>query len=420
MQQTNASSPKRVPKLRFPEFQDAPEWKEKKFADLYSLKTTNTLSRDKLNYESGTVKNIHYGDIHTKFSTLFRIEQENVPFINPTEPTQNIKEDGYCKVGDMVFADASEDLDDVGKSIEITSLNSEKVISGLHTILAHQKGKNLIVGFGGYLFKSKFLREQIQREAQGAKVLGISGGRLSNINVCFPTDEAEQQRIADCLSSLDEWIAADAKRLDALKEHKKGLMQQLFPAEGETTPKLRFPKFQNGLEWEKKTVGELMIVTSCRRVHQSDWTSEGVPFYRARELVALINKEPIEPLFISEELYHSNLKISGCIASIIWLKNDESSLTGAFLFFLYESQYVQQQITKMAGVGTVGTYTIDNAKNTLVSFPTDKAEQKRIADCLSSLDNLIAAQANKLNALKDHKKGLMQQLFPSGEEENSL
>ena len=218
------------PKLRFPEFQDAPAWHNTLLGEVYSFKVTNSFSRDNLNYDNGSVKNIHYGDIHTKFSTLFDISKEMVPYINSSESLEKINLECYCVEGDMIFADASEDIDDVGKSIEIVHLNNVKLLSGMHTLLARQIAPNLVIGFGGYLFKSYGIRTQIRKEAQGAKVFGISVGRLSNINIYFPNNKAEQQKIADCLSSIDEQIAAHSQKLEALRAHKNGLMQQLFPS----------------------------------------------------------------------------------------------------------------------------------------------------------------------------------------------
>ena len=130
----------------------------------------------------------------------------------------------------MVFADASEDLADVGKSIEIIELDGQQVVSGTHTILAKRKGSHLRIGFGGHLFRSSRIRTRIQKESQGSKVLGISSGRLSIVPVSFPTDHAEQQKIAECLTSLDTLITAQAKKIDTLKSHKQGLMQGLFPS----------------------------------------------------------------------------------------------------------------------------------------------------------------------------------------------
>ena len=269
---------------------------------------------------------------------------------------------------------------------------------------------------------------------------------LKEKTVFFPEFKSgEQQKIAECLSSVDELMAAQARNVDALKTHKKGLMQQLFPREGETQPRLRFPEFQNAGDWVVEPLGEIFPITSSRRVHESDWTHAGVPFYRAREIVALNQHEAIQPLFISEALYAEFSKLTGEIhaghllvtgvgsigvpylvrtgdrfyfkdGNIIWLKNDGKQLTGEFLHRLYETEYVQKQLKTMADVGTVATYTIDNAKKTLAAFPPDKAEQQRLASCLSSLDALITAETQKLEALKAHKKGLMQQLFPTPEE----
>lgn len=218
-----------VPKVRFPEFKKDGNWIKETVGDVYEFKVTNSFSRENLNYENGSVKNIHYGDIHTKFNTLFDIAKEDVPFINPDVSIEKIRKECYCNVGDIVFADASEDMNDVGKSIEIVNLNKEKLVSGLHTLLARQKKKKLAIGFGGYLFKSGWVRKQIQREAQGAKVLGISATRISNVQILYPDNHKEQQKIALCLSSLDELITTQTEKIEQLKQHKKGLMQGLFP-----------------------------------------------------------------------------------------------------------------------------------------------------------------------------------------------
>jgi type I restriction enzyme S subunit len=217
----------KIPKLRFPGFEG--EWATKPFHSIYEFKPTNTYSREQLNYESGPAKNIHYGDIHKKFSTSFRIGREIVPFVNSSVSLSKLKASAYCQEGDMIFADASEDLADVGKSIELVNLNGERVLSGSHTILARQKKMVFMVGFAGYLFKGRGVRGQIEKEAQGTKVLQVSSKRLADVDVVFPKKIVEQQKIADCLSALDACITAQTEQIAALKEHKKGLMQKLFP-----------------------------------------------------------------------------------------------------------------------------------------------------------------------------------------------
>src|ERR1051326_6582239 len=147
------AKPARVPKLRFPEFQEGEEWAMEPMEQLYSFMRNNALSRDKLNYERGSVKNIHYGDIHTKFRTRFDITQELVPYINDTEPLPPFDSEDYCVEGDLIFADSSEDTNDVGKAIEIVRLNGERLLSGQHTILARRNDERLILGLAGHLFK---------------------------------------------------------------------------------------------------------------------------------------------------------------------------------------------------------------------------------------------------------------------------
>lgn len=229
MQNLFPQAGEKVPKWRFPEFKKDGEWVFEPFDKVYSFLVTNSFSREFLNYENGKVKNIHYGDIHTKFSTLFDITKEKVPYINSDVSIERIRQECYCKEGDIIFADASEDLKDVGKSIEIINTNNEQLLSGLHTLLARQMEPKLITGFGGYLFLSEKIRKQIQREAQGAKVLGISGTRISKINLYYPKNQKEQKKIIECLSSIDFLIKDLAEKLEQLKLHKKGLMQNLFP-----------------------------------------------------------------------------------------------------------------------------------------------------------------------------------------------
>src|SRR5690554_478678 len=136
----------RVPKFRFPEFENDGEWAEKKLGEVFEFKNTNSLSRANLNDKEGEVKNIHYGDIHSKFATLLDISKEVVPFINIGALKNEIKADSFCKEGDLILADASEDLKDIGKSIEIVELKNEKLVSGLHTLLARPKGKKFSPG----------------------------------------------------------------------------------------------------------------------------------------------------------------------------------------------------------------------------------------------------------------------------------
>ncbi len=426
---------KLTPKLRFPEFRNKDGWDDRPFRDLYAFGSTNTFSRDKLNYETGTVRNIHYGDIHTRFQALFDIDREIVPFVNPTESLDHLDPDSFCAEGDMIFADASEDLEDVGKSIEIIALGGNRVLSGTHTILARRKGDQLIVGFGGHLFRCNRVRAQIKREAQGSKVFGISAGRLSGVKVCFPVDEPEQQKIAGCLTSLDELIAAHGQKLDALKTYKKGLMQQLFPLEGEILPRLRFPEFQVAPDWATRELGEFIT-------ERNQYPKESVPLFSLTiedgvtpkteryERSFLVNDEAdAYKLVLPDDFAFNPMNLRfGAIGRHCGTKNVavskyynifscDNTVDPRFCEIYFKSEGMVAYYDDVA-IGSLIEKRRVHFSAFLkfnIRFP-QLPEQQKIADCLFSLDELIASQSRKLDALKTHKKGLMQQLFPSPQE----
>ena len=437
-----------IPKLRFPEFRDKEEWDVTTFDKIYSFYVTNSFSRDELTYQKGTVKNIHYGDIHTKFSTLFDIKNEKVPSINPLIEIKKIPSESYCIEGDMIFADASEDLKDVGKSIEIVNINHEKLVSGLHTILARQIQKKLIVGFGGYLFKSDWIRTQIQKEAQGAKVLGISAKRLSTINIAYPTNHLEQQKIAATLSSLDDLITAQSEKIKALQAHKKSLMQQLFPAEGERVPRLRFPEFLGEGDWEEVSLGQKVDSLSgypFKSIEISE-DSRGIPLLRGINITEgfIRHSKDIDRYFLgnTQQLQKYRLQINDLVIgmdgskvgknSSLITKNESGSLliqrvaclrtkdketiSIEFIFQQINSNKFHTYVERINTSGGIPHISINQINEFMIGFPSF-AEQQKIAATLSSLDDLIKTQNQKLEALKKHKKGLMQQLFPNPIEE---
>ena len=430
-----------VPRLRFPEFRDDP-WLAPRFADLYGFKRTNTLSRDKLDYEIGTIRNIHYGDIHTKFKTLFRVGDEHVPYVNPDASANGFDDDALLEEGDIVLADASEDLDDVGKAIEVVSLDGERVVAGTHTILATRRSSVPVIGFGGYLFQSAVVRAGIKKEAQGAKVFGISANRISAISVPVPAAEAEQQKIADCLGSLDDLIAAEDRKLEALRQHKQGLMQQLFPQSGETVPQLRFPEFRDAPDWEEVSLGTLLV-----RAPDYGVNAAAVPFSDTLPTYIRITDINSDGQFapnprvsvdvgVVEDKYlkDGDIVLARTGASVgksyryreedgrlvyagflIRVRPNPQRLLSKFLAaYLSARRYWDWVRLTSARSGQPGINGAEYASMPLPSPPNGRTlpEQKKIADCLGSLDDLIAAEDRKLEALRQHKQGLMQQLFP--------
>ena len=210
-----------VPNLRFKEFEG--EWKRYKVSDLLEFYSTNSLSWDKLEYKSNNIMNLHYGLIHVGLPTMVDLSKDKLPTIIDDYVPRNYE---LCKEGDIVFADASEDTNEVAKAIEFYSLNGKNVVCGLHTIHGRDNNKT-VIGFKGYAFASTSFHHQIRRIAQGTKVFSISTKNFSECYIGIPTKD-EQRKIADFLRLIDERIATQNKIIDKLESLIKGLNQQLL------------------------------------------------------------------------------------------------------------------------------------------------------------------------------------------------
>lgn len=218
-------------------------------------------------------------------------------------------------------------------------------------------------------------------------------------------------------------------------------------AEKQDTPEIRFEGFTD--PWERRKLGELMDITSVRRVHQENWTNEGVRFLRARDLVAFAKNEPIDdPIFISQEMYQEYSAQSGKVSmgdllvtgvgtigvpwlvtsenpiyfkdgNIIWFKN-AGKIDGEFFYHSFVAGTIQSFISEAAGIGTVGTYTIETGKKTPIWLPA-KQEQCCVSASMTCLDNLIALHQRKYETLRAVKDSMLDKMFPKeGETEPEL
>ena len=372
------------------------------------FKVTNSFSRENLNYEYGTVKNIHYGDIHTKFQTLFDINYESVPFINEEIDISRISEENYCKNGDVIFADASEDLNDVGKSIEIININEERLLSGLHTLLARPKKDIFHLGFSGYLFKSNSVRTQIQKESQGSKVLSISVGRISKIELSFPSVE-EQKKISSFLALLDERIQTQSKIINDLKTLKIATAKKIFSGE------LRF-KDDNGndfSEWEDKKLGDISIKKSSNisantleenqgnfKIYGANGLLKEIDFYREEKPYIAIVKDGagVGRLLLCEGK-------SSVLGTLDIIKNKEQTDL-LFLYYLLETI----DFTKFTTGSTIPHIYFKDYSKEIIGLPSFP-EQTKIANFLSSIDSKIDIENQLLQKLEAQKKYLLQNMF---------
>lgn len=412
------------PKLRFPEFTG--EWEKKKMAKTFSFKVTNSFSRENLNYENGQVKNIHYGDIHTKFKTLFNITKEIVPFVNEEIAINRIADGNYCQEGDLIFADASEDLNDVGKSIEVINTNNEKLLSGLHTILARPAVDNFSVGFCGYLFKSNVIRRQIQKESQGSKVLSISATRLSRINLIFPT-LPEQTKIANFLTSVDQKISQLKQKKSLLEQYKKGMMQKLFSQE------LRF-KDENGKDfpkWEEKKLGEMLTIQGGFAFRSILFNQGNTKVLRIGDIIPNINISQFSGVVSSEKPHEKYIvrkndfvmALSGATFGKVGKIVDDgfayinqrvalfrTTYCLEFFYQLVQTEAFKAYINSIPSASAQPNISNDDIINYQFEFPSLQ-EQTKIANFLTAIDEKINHTDKQIEQTEQYKKGLLQQLF---------
>ena len=391
-----------VPRLRFPEFLDSRSWKEQKLGTVLVFQVGFPFSSSFFSEDGKGVRLIRNRDLKSDDGVIYYSGEFDDQYL--------------VKDGDFL----------VGMDGDFTPIIWRK-----GSALLNQRVGRVVVtrkAVSNFVYYSLMIRlKALESVTAKTTVKHLSHSDVENITELFP-EPREQQKIADCLSSLDDLITLEAQKLNALKTHKKGLMQQLFPAEGETVPRLRFPEFRGAGEWEGKRLGDIGSVRMCKRILKEQTSPRGdIPFYKIGTFGG------VPDAFISREIFESfrnsypfpkngavlisaagtigrTVRYNGELAyfqdsNIVWLDNNEDLVADNFLFYLY------QLINWAPSVGAIQRLYNENILGAKVKFPTIP-EQQRIADCLASLDDLITAQTQQLTALKTHNKGLMQQLFP--------
>jgi len=426
---------KLIPKLRFPGFLD--EWKSIPFGKAFDFQQTNTFSRNLMNTQKGKVRNIHYGDVLIKYGYVLR-DVSSVPFVNEDVALKKYSKNSYLQSGDVVIADTAEDLS-AGKAVEVQNINCD-ILSGLHTMLCRPIDQ-AAPGFWGYYINSPAYHNTIIPLITGVKVSSISKSNIIKTFVAS-TNTTEQQKIADCLSSLDDLIAAEEKKLETLRLHKKGLMQKLFPAEGKAVPQVRFGGFTD--PWKVRSLGDIGVATSGTSI-ESEFVSHGkykVISIGSYSENSIYNDQNIRANMTSKT--QSRILNKGDLTMVLNDKTSSGNIIGRvlligendayiynqrtqriepyhdeydsnFLYQLLNAHSVRAKIIKQAQ-GNTQIYVNWSVIRELTYRIPCKPEQVLIGDFLSNFDDQITAQAVKIRNLKLHKKGLMQGLFPSIEE----
>ena len=208
--------------MRFPEFSG--EWEKCKVSDILDLYPTNSLSWEQLEYKYEGLYNLHYGLIHNCSSICINTRKIKLPTIKENNIPNNYTS---CKNGDVAFADASEDTNDVARCIEFINCNNDNVVCGLHTVHGRDNSEKTIVGFKGYAFSAQSFRHQIRRLAQGTKIYSINSKNFSECYIGIPSKE-EQTKVSNLLYIIDERIQTQKKIIEDLKKLKKEISKRIF------------------------------------------------------------------------------------------------------------------------------------------------------------------------------------------------
>jgi type I restriction enzyme, S subunit len=416
------AKPALVPKLRFPEFRNEAQWQVKKLNELlFEPKKRNR------SLELGPADVL---SVSGQYGCVNQIE-----FMGRSYAGVSVKDYHVIEHGDVVYTKSPLKKNPFG----IIKENKGKrgIVSTLYAVyrpFADCSGTYLDHFFSGDYNLNAYLQPLVKKGAKND--MKVNNADVLKGDICVPK-LPEQQKIAECLSSVDELIAAQARTVDALTTHKKGLMQQLFPHKGETQPRLRFPEFRNAGVWVAKSLAETVEVASG----QVDPTE---PPYRDLPQIGSENIESSTGKLINVRSAGDKGVISGnyefdendvlyskirpalnkvaaptfkgiCSADIYPIRPASADLLRSYLLHLLLSQRFLEYAIRNSERGKIPKINRDGLLTYKALIPSPP-EQQRIASCLSSLDALITAETQKLEALKTHKKGLMQQLFPSPEE----
>ena len=421
------NNPELKPRLRFPKFWDAPEWERKQLCELlFETKQRN--------------KELEYGpqdvlSVSGEYGCVNQIE-----YLGRSYAGASVKNYHIVETGDIVYTKSPLKKNPYG----IIKENKGKpgIVSTLYAVYrTTELGDPTYLDH--YFSRDYHLNSYLQPIVnKGAKNdMKVNNSAVLGGEILIPKID-EQQKIAYCLSSLDDLIATHTHKLDALQTHKKGLLQQLFPVEGETLPQLRFPEFRDAPNWDEQTIDHIsrkVIAGGTPSTLKKEYWDGNIRWMNSGEL-NLKKVYEVQGRITDEGLQNSSTKLipkrcvliglagqgktRGTVAmnmvelctnqSIAAIHPNKKIIDSNFLYHNLDGRYDELRRIS-SGSGGRGGLNLNIIKSLNIYIPSIP-EQQKIADCLSSLDELIAAQTQKLDALIAHKKGLMQQLFPSPDE----
>jgi type I restriction enzyme S subunit len=402
-----------IPDMRFPDFENEMDWHKEKLVNISEIIMGASPSSSSYNISQIGLPLLQgNADIKNRLSS---------PRIYTSEITKE------CEIGDILLS-VRAPVGTVAKSLHKACIG--RGISALRAIKPNSQE---------YLYQFLFSYESSwQKVSQGGTFDAVNSDDIKTLLVPIPNPN-EQQKIARCLSSLDEVIAAHNQKLNMLKDHKKGLMQNLFPQEKETVPKYRFPEFKKNGTWVMKPLNKVFSIFQGFAFSSEDSTPSGTRWLKiadvgiqqmkddsasylppnyAEKYQKFLVKTGDYVIALTRPILNMRLKLAQVDKTFnnallnqrvgkIVTSNDNS-----FVYYILQTVSMVENINKNIAGNEPPNLSFQQIEDIEILLPPKREEQQKIAACLSALDKLIVAEKEKINELNSHKKGLMQGLFP--------
>ena len=420
------------PALRFKGFTDP--WEQRKLDEAFDFTVpNNTLSRAELNQESGSVRNVHYGDVLIKYGSVLDAQNDELPFI--TGRSKDDFKGALLQNGDIIIADTAED-ETTGKVCEIVNIQDKDVVAGLHTMVCRPKNKTA-EGYFGYYMNSSSYHHQLLPLMQGIKVLSLSKTNVQKTTVKYPKDKAEQQKIADCLRRIDTLITLHQRKYEKLVNIKKSMLDKMFPKNGASVPEIRFKGFTD--LWEQRKLGDAFERVVRKNTNNEsrlpltisaqDGLVDQITYFNNR--VASRDVSNYYLVYNGEFAYNKSTSDGypfGAVKRLDWyekgvlstlyivfaLKHPEKD-DSDFMTVFYDTDRWHRGVAERAAEGARNhgllNISADDFFDIDTTMPEDKAEQEKIGRLLKKLDTLITLHQRKLEKLQNIKKSCLEKMF---------
>lgn len=381
-----------------------------KVSDLLDFYSTNSLSWEQLDYNNGKIKNLHYGLIHKGLPTMVDVAYDSLPYI---KEEFMLKSFTLLKEGDVAFADASEDTNDVAKAIEVVNCNNQQIVSGLHTIHGRDNSNRTVIGYKGYAFASDSFHKQIRRIAQGTKVFSISVRNFDEVYIGIPSKE-EQTKISKLLTAIDKRIATQNKIIEDLKKLKSAIIEMEYGNMAKSISHIGdFIEQTSKRNKDSVILNVLSVSNSQGFIQQSEQfenrivASDDTSNYKivARNDFAFnparINVGSIARLTTFER---------GIVSPMYICFRTKNNLFPEYLDYFFESKRFFAEIQKRLEGSVRQCLSFEGLCNIPLCIPTVEVQQQ-IGKRLSTLAKEIKLEIDFLELLQRQKRFLLHQMF---------